>query len=109
MTKKISGEVSIKLGGKSMALRLDAGTILDLEDHFDVGFIHFMENKFAELRLGDLSVLVMSMTDRDYNDRDLVKAVAGDIVDAGIVEVVTLVSKCIENTLMVSDEKQPGK
>jgi hypothetical protein len=100
MAKAISGEVSLMVGKRRRRLRLDIGTMMDLEDHFNMGLVPFLTERFPEFRLKDLAVLFVAMTSGDFSDNEAVKRAASTIVKAGVAEAATAISRCLEATLM---------
>jgi len=54
MAKKICGETSLKVDARTVRLRLDIGTMMDLEDHFDMGLVSFLSVRLPEFRLEGL-------------------------------------------------------
>jgi len=108
MAKKICGEASLKVGARTQRLRLDIGTMMDLEDHFGMGLVPFLAERFPEFRLKDMAVLYIAMTKGDFTDSAEQKKAAETIVRAGLTEVATAVSSCLELTLNPTSEA-PGK
>jgi len=68
MAKKPSGEVSVKLGTKTHRLRLEMGTILDLEDYLDTGLLKLVQMEMGHLRLKTTGMLFVAMTGGDFTD-----------------------------------------
>ncbi|UTW56190.1 hypothetical protein [Kordiimonas sp. SCSIO 12610] len=105
MAKKIAGEGRLKVGARSMRLRLDIGTMMDLEDHFEMGLVPFLNERLPEFRLGDVAVLYMAMTSKgdetpDFGSAELRRAAAADVIKAGLNEAATAIAACLTNTLM---------
>ena len=114
MAKIISGETSLMVGRRRRRLRLDIGTMMDLEDHFGMGLVPFLTERFPEFRLRDLAVLFLAMTGGDFGDDAAVKRAGGAVVKAGIAEAATAISRCLEATLSpptggTPKEPAPGK
>lgn len=110
MAKKICGEASLKVGARTVRLRLDIGTMMDLEDYFQMGLVPFLAERFPEFRLKDMAVLYMAMTKGDFTNDALQKQAAETVVRAGLAETATALSTCLEATLSPSTPKAaPGK
>lgn len=103
MAKALSGEISLMVGKRRRRLRLDIGTMMDLEDHFGMGLVPFLTERFPEFRLKDLAVLFLAMTDGDFGDDEAVKRAGATVVKAGVAEAATAISRCLEVTLMPGD------
>ena len=100
MARKIFGEASLKVGARTMRLRLDIGTMMDLEDHFCMGLVPFLSSRFPEFRLKDMAVLYLAMTKGDFSDETARRKAAETIVKTGLTEVATAISNCLEQTLV---------
>ena len=109
MARKVSGEVSLQVGARRRRLRLDIGTMMDLEDHFGMGLVPFLSNRLPEFRLKDMAVLYLAMTGGDFSDAAKQKKAAGDLVKAGLAEAATAISACIEATLAPANESDPDQ
>ncbi len=110
MAKILSGETSLMVGGRTRKLRLTIGTMMDLEDHFGMGLVPFLTERFPEFRLRDLAVLFLAMTGGDFGDDTAVQRAGETIVKAGIADAATAISKCLEMTLSPPSERAvPGK
>lgn len=115
MARKIFGEASLKVGARTMRLRLDIGTMMDLEDHFGMGLVPFLSNRFPEFRLKDMAVLYLAMTKGDFSDETACRKAAETIVKAGLTEAATAISNCLEQTLVPehggtkTEGSKPGK
>lgn len=108
MAKKICGEASLKIGARTVRLRLDIGTMIDLEDYFDMGLVPFLAQRFPECRLKDIAILFVAMTKGDFTDEVTQRKAAETVIKYGLADVATAVSSCLEATLTPSDEA-PGK
>ncbi len=109
MARKICGEASLKVGARTMRLRLDIGTMMDLEDYFGMGLVPFLSGRFPEFRLKDMAVLYLAMTKGDFTDEMAHKKAAEQLVKAGLSEAVTAISTCLEATLNPPSSEAPGK
>lgn len=109
MAKLLSGETSLQVGRRKRRLRLTIGTMMDLEDHFSMGLVPFLTNRFPEFRLRDMAVLFLAMTDGDFTDDAAVKKAGEAIVKAGVAEAATAISRCLELTLSPSSERPEPK
>lgn len=114
MAKTLSGEASLMVGRRRRRLRLDIGTMMDLEDHFGMGLVPFLTERFPQFRLKDLAVLYLAMTGGDFGDVVAVKRAGEAVVKAGIAEAATAISRCLEATLSPSSgdpqkDPSPGK
>lgn len=112
MAKSVSGETSLQVGKRRQRLRLDIGTMIDLEDYFSMGLVPFLSKRLPEFRLKDLAVLYLAMTGKDFSDETLQIAAVKTLVNAGLAESATAVSSCLELTLLPDSDKQetsPGK
>lgn len=115
MAKSFSGEASLMVGRRKRRLRLSIGTMMDLEDHFGMGLVPFLTDRFPEFRLRDMAVLFLAMTGGDFGDDTAVKKAGETIVKAGIAEAATAISRCLELTLSPpsgnagSEQNGPGK
>lgn len=68
MARKICGESRLTVGARTVRLRLDIGTMMDLEDHFGMGLVPFLAERLPEFRIKDLAVLFAAMTGGDFTD-----------------------------------------
>ena len=112
MARKTSGEVSLTVGKRRVRLRLDIGTMMDLEDYFGMGLVPFLSTRLPEFRLKDMAVLYLAMTGKNFSDVDQQKSAAKVLVNNGITEAATAISACLEATLIpesVREEAVPGK
>lgn len=112
MAKKVAGEVSLKVEGKTVRLRLDIGTMMDLEDYFGMGLVPFLSNRFQEFRLKDLAVLYLAMTDADFSHEAGQQSAAEALVKVGLANAATAISACLERTLLppsAEGSSAPGK
>lgn len=108
MAKKLAGEVSLKVEGKAVRLRLDIGTMMDLEDYFGMGLVPFLSNRFQEFRLKDLSVLYLAMTGADFTHEAGQQSAAETLVKVGLATAATAISTCLERTLLPPSTKGPS-
>jgi len=99
MAKKICGESSLKVGARTVRLRLDIGTMMDLEDHFGMGLVPFLAERLPEFRLKDMTALYLAMTGGDFTDEAARKKAGEALVRAGLAEAATAISNCFEATL----------
>lgn len=99
MAKIDCGEASLMVGARTVRLRLDIGTMMDLEDHFDMGLVPFLATRLPEFRLKDMAALYLAMTGGDFGDEVVVKRAAQTIIRAGLSEAATAISACLEATL----------
>lgn len=109
MARQVSGEVSLQVGTRRRRLRLDIGTMMDLEDHFGMGLVPFLSNRLPEFRLKDMAVLYLAMTGGDFSDSGKLKKAASDLVKAGLADAATAISDCIEATLAPANEAEPDQ
>jgi hypothetical protein len=105
MVKKIAGEGRLKVGGRTVRMRLDIGTMMELEDYFEMGLVPFLNERLPEFRLADVAVLYMAMTSADddlpdFYDPELRRCAAADLIKAGLTEAATAIAECLQNTLM---------
>lgn len=108
MAKADCGEVSLKVGAKTQRLRLDIGTMMDLEDYFSMGLIPFLANRLPEFRLKDIAALYLAMTGGDFTDENARKKTVQTIIKTGLSEVATAISECLEMTLSPEREAKPA-
>jgi len=106
MARKICGESSLKVGARTVRLRLDIGTMMDLEDHFGMGLVPFLAERLPEFRLKDLAALYLAMTGGDFTDEAACRKAGETLVRAGLSEVATAISNCFEATLAPEPESQ---
>lgn len=99
MARKICGEASLKTGARSVRLRLDIGTMMDLEDYFDMGLVPFLSNRLPEFRLNDMAALYAAMTGADFTDGDVRKKAGEKLMQVGLMEAAKAISTCLERTL----------
>jgi hypothetical protein len=66
MAKTICGEASLKVGARTVRLRLDIGTMMDLEDHLGMGLVPFLAERFQEFRIKDVAAFYAAMTGTDF-------------------------------------------
>lgn len=109
MAKTNSGETSLLIGKRRQRLRLDIGTMMDLEDHFDMGLVPFLSRRLPDFRLKDMAVLYLAMTGRDFSDERNVKSAAETLVKVGLAESATAISACFEATLSPGPQSDPEK
>jgi hypothetical protein len=107
MARNISGETSLKVGARTRRLRLDIGTMMDLEDHFGMGLVPFLSTRLPEFRLKDMAVLFLAMTGGDYTDATALQKAGDDLIKAGLAESATAISACLEATLSPSEPHKP--
>lgn len=103
MAKAVSGETSLLVGNRRQRLRLDIGTMMDLEDHFEMGLVPFLSRRLPEFRLKDMAILYLAMTGKDFSDQKKQRRAAQILVDAGLPAAATAISACFEATLSPSD------
>lgn len=99
MARKICGESRLKVGARTVRLRLDIGTMMDLEDHFGMGLVPFLAERLPEFRLKDMAALYLAMTGADFTDDNARKKAGEVLVRAGLAEAATAISGCFEATL----------
>ncbi|TNE60822.1 MAG: hypothetical protein EP335_17435 [Alphaproteobacteria bacterium] len=112
MARKLSGETALKVGARTVRLRLDIGTMIDLEDHLGMGLVPFLAERLPEGRLADMALLYLAMTGGDFTDRAAVKKAAETIVKAGIVPAAEAIAGCLETSLTPPESARalaPGK
>jgi|GEM_PF-2734492 len=105
MARKLCGEASLRVGARTVRLRLDIGTMMDLEDHFGMGLVPFLSTRFPEFRLKDMAVLYLAMTGGDFGDEAACRRAAEKLVRAGLAEAATAISSCLEATLQPDGEQ----
>jgi len=109
MARKVCGESSLKVGARTVRLRLDIGTMMDLEDYFDMGLVPFLAERFPQFRLKDLITLYLAMTGRDFSDENKRRTAGEAIVKAGLAVVAKAISDCFEATLVTPVEERNSK
>ncbi len=110
MAKKIAGEASLKVGARNIRLRLTIGTMMDLEDYFEMGLVPFLTERLPQFRLNDMAALFAAMTGEDFTDEAKRRKAAEVIVKAGLQEAAQAISVCLETTLKPeATSTQPGK
>lgn len=107
MARKICGESSLKVGARTVRLRLDIGTMMDLEDHFGMGLVPFLAERLPEFRLKDMAALYLAMTGGDFTDEPALRKAGEALVKAGLSEAATAISSCFEATL--APDAEPNK
>lgn len=108
MAKKISGEVSTTLAGTTHTLRLEIDTILELEDHFDLGIGLLVAERLLRLRTADVTVVFLALTGQDFADSDLIKATNVQVLQEGVGTVAKACAECITQGLEAL-RAMPGK
>lgn len=108
MAKKICGEASLKVGQRTVRLRLDIGTMMDLEDHFGTGLVLFLSERLPEFRLKDMADLYLAMTGGDFTDENARKKAGDTLLRAGLEEAAKAISACLEATLSPGDGEDPA-
>lgn len=108
MAKSICGESSLTVGKRRYRLRLDIGTMMDLEDYFSMGLVPFLSERLPEFRLKDMAVLFLAMTGKEFSDHDAVKDAGAVLVKAGLAEAAMAISNCLEATLSPEDSASAG-
>lgn len=106
MARRMMGEASLRVGARTVRLRLDIGTMMDLEDHFGMGLVPFLTTRLTEFRLSDMAALFLAMTGGDFGDAEARRKAAEKLLRAGLAESATAISQCLENTL---SQPGPGK
>ena len=106
MARRMLGEARLRIGARNVRLRLDIGTMMDLEDHFGMGLVPFLSNRLTEFRLSDMAALFLAMTGGDFGDADARRKAGEKLLQAGLAESATAISECLENTL---SPRTPGK
>lgn len=110
MARKICGEASLKVGARTQRLRLDIGTMMDLEDHFGMGLVPFLSERLPEFRLQDMAALYAAMTGADFTDADVRRKAGEKLVQVGLMQAAEAISACLERTLNPAGSKEaPGK
>ena len=99
MAYAASGEVSLQVGANTVRLRLDIGTMMDLEDYFGMGLVPFLTNRLPEFRLSDLTALYLAMTGGDFTNADARRRAGGDLVEAGLSTSANAIAACLSGTL----------
>jgi len=107
MARKLSGEGRLKVGARNVRLRLDIGTMMDLEDYFEMGLVPFLIERFPQFRLKDIAVLFLAMTGGDFGDETEQKKAGAALVKVGLAEAVTAISNCLEATLNPEKDTKP--
>lgn len=108
MAHKICGESRLTVGARTVRLRLDIGTMMDLEDHLGTGLVTFLAGRFQEFRLKDLACFYAAMIGTDFTDETVLEKAAGTLVKVGIVQAAEAISACFEAALTppASDQKK---
>jgi len=109
MARKICGESRLKVGARTVRLRLDIGTMMDLEDHFQMGLVPFLAERFPQFRLKDMAILFLAMTGADFSDEAAQKKAAETLVKVGLAEAATAISTCLETTLNPQNGLKPAE
>ena len=99
MAYAASGEVSLQVGANTVRLRLDIGTMMDLEDYFGMGLVPFLTDRLPEFRLSDLTALYLAMTGGDFTNTDARRRAGGDLVEAGLSTSANAIAACLSGTL----------
>lgn len=100
MAAQILGEASLDTGERLIELRLDIGGMLDMEDYFGVGTLRIISDIVQKMRVQDLAVLYLAMTDRDWRSHDVVKATVPELMSIGLADVGTAVAECLTRLLV---------
>lgn len=106
MARKICGESGLKVGARTVRLRLDIGTMMDLEDYFGMGLVPFLAERLPEFRLKDMAALYLAMTGGDFTDEAARRKAGEALVRAGLAEAATAISNCFEATLAPENAPQ---
>lgn len=110
MARKLCGESRLKVGTRTVRLRLDIGTMMDLEDHFGMGLVPYLATRMPEFRLKDMAALYLAMTGGDFGDDEAIKQAAETLIRAGLQESAEAISTCFEATLAPPEKDvRPGK
>lgn len=110
MARKICGEASLKVGARTVRLRLDIGTMMDLEDYFGMGLVPFLSERLPEFRLQDMAALFAAMTGADFTDQSERKKAGEALLKAGLTNAAKAISGCLEHTLNPEvSPASPGK
>ncbi|WP_374764263.1 hypothetical protein [Yunchengibacter salinarum] len=104
MTRPTCGEARLTLpDGSSATLRLDIGTMMDIEDWFDTGLVPLLTHRLPQGRLGDMAVFLAAMLGRDFAQKPVRREMAALIRDIGLVAVADAIALCLERTLLCED------
>jgi len=109
MVQRLSGETSLKVGARTVRLRLHIGAMMDLEDYFNMGLIPFLSERLPEFRLKDMAVLYLAMTGKDFTDEALHVGAASDLVKAGLKEATIAIAGCLQETLSPTVSTKPTR
>lgn len=107
MARRMMGEARLRVGARTVRLRLDIGTMMDLEDHFGMGLVTFLTNRLTEFRLSDMAALYLAMTGGDFGDAAERRKAGEKLLRAGLTESATAISQCLENTLAPAPAGKP--
>lgn len=105
MAKQVAGEYGLKTPEGTITLRLEIGTMMDLEDHFGIGGALILAEELTRVRMRTIAILYLAMTGGDWEDRDAQVEAATKIRDIGIDLVITGVSECIARVLMTDAQQ----
>ena len=102
MARPISGEANLSLGGKLIRLRLEVGTIIDLEEYFDKGITEIVAEA-SKGRIGRLSALFLAMQGKDFTDRTLLEEAGQAFRDHGIDAIASKMVECLKRSLYAKE------
>lgn len=99
MAKKIAGEVDMPTVDGPVKLRLEIATMLELEDLFEVGSVRLITDVVQPMKTRSLSILLLAMTGRDFNDEGNIATAINEILEIGVSLVSTSLADCIASTI----------
>jgi len=111
MTRKISGERSLKVGGDTVTLRFPIASIMALEDHFDCAIFDLLQQRFGSgtPRLGDVVVLYGAARGIAPDDVKGLEKAHMELQQAGFEEAMTVLMECLSASLGAESGGKPKK
>ncbi|GHF18225.1 hypothetical protein GCM10017044_10920 [Kordiimonas sediminis] len=99
MAIPLLGEKTLPWSDGALTLRLSIGTMMELEDHMNMGLMTALQTRFADMTIRDLVMLLLAMTGRDFRDPQLIRNVAAELPRNDIAQTMLAVAECLQANL----------
>ncbi len=109
MTKKVSGERSLKVGGGTVTLRFSIQSIMALEDHFGGAIFELLPDRFGSgtPRLGDIIILYGASRGIDPGDSEGLEGAYAELQKAGFEAAMPVLMECLTASLSGPNTGKP--
>lgn len=110
MVRKIAGEKALIVGKQKIVLRLPIGAIMDIEAHFDKSILMIAQSMAVSMpRVGDLSVLLCSLTGKALDDEKEQERAFNVIKKVGVDVATIAIAECIMASLVIDNKAAAGQ